>query len=261
MRFHSLIPRRSVACAPLAHPSARAFWPAEFDRLFDEAWRGFGLALPAQEAPRFAPRVDVTESDEAYTVRADLPGLEEKDIQVSLEEGVLTIQGKLESEKDEDKRGVRYVERASGSFHRSIELPAEVDAAKVTASYRQGVLTVTLPKRPRGEAGSPHDPDHDVVIGARRYSASWKMIPSVVRSPERTTLTPCRICARENPRGPDTGRSRVANRIASPCASAIASPRDCMRGRCSSSRNSPPVKSAPGFESRQVNWSGKATAP
>lgn len=149
MRFHSLIPRRAVACSPFAHPSARAFWPAEFDRLFDEAWRGFGLA---QDTPRFAPRVDVSESDEAYTVRADLPGLEEKDIQVSLEEGVLSIQGKVESEKkDENKEGVRYVERAKGSFHRSIELPAEIDADKVTASYRQGVLTVTLPKRPEAK--------------------------------------------------------------------------------------------------------------
>jgi HSP20 family protein len=151
MRIHSLIPRRAVAPSPFAHPSARAFWPVEFDRLFDEAWRGFGLALPAQEAPRFAPRVDVTESDEAYTVRADLPGLEEKDIQVSLEEGVLSIQGKLETEKDEKKEGVRYVERAKGSFHRSIRLPAELDAEKVSASYRQGVLTVTLPKRPEAK--------------------------------------------------------------------------------------------------------------
>jgi HSP20 family protein len=151
MRFHSLIPRRSVTYAPLAQPGFRAFWPAEFDRLFDEAWRGFGLALPTREAA-FAPRVDVSESDEAYTVRADLPGLEEKDIQVSLEEGVLTIQGKHETEqKEEGEKGVRYLERAHGSFHRSIQLPAEVDADKVSASYRQGVLTVTLPKRPEAK--------------------------------------------------------------------------------------------------------------
>ena len=149
MRFHSLIPRRSLACAPLAQPGLRAFWPAEFDRLFDEAYSRF--AEPPQEAPSFAPRVDVDESDEAYTVRADLPGLEEKDIQVSLEEGVLTIHGKLESEKDEDRPGVRWVERARGSFRRAIQLPAEIDVAKVTASYRQGVLTVTLPKLPEAK--------------------------------------------------------------------------------------------------------------
>jgi HSP20 family protein len=151
MRFHPLIPRRSVSRAPLACGSLGAFWPAEFDRLFDETFPGFGLRAPAQEAPRFAPRVDVTESDEAYTVKADLPGLEEKDIQVSLEEGVLSIQGKLESEKDEERKGVRWVERARGSFHRSIRLPEEIDAAKVTASYRQGVLTVSVPKLPEAK--------------------------------------------------------------------------------------------------------------
>src|SRR5262245_7097187 len=144
MRF-SLIPFRSAA--PVAHPSFRSFWPAEFDRFFDEAFRGFGLPT-GQEARSFAPRVDVTESDEAYTVRADLPGLEEKDIQVSLEEGVLTIQGQHETEKEQDEKGVRWVERAKGSFHRAIALPAEVDTDKVAASYKQGVLTVTLPKRP-----------------------------------------------------------------------------------------------------------------
>jgi HSP20 family protein len=147
MTFHSLIPRRFVSRAPAA-PSLRAFWPADFDRLFDEAYETFAFPTVPQAAARFAPRVDVTESDEAYSVQADLPGLDEKDIQVSLEEGVLSIQGKLESEKDEKKSGVRWVERARGSFHRAIELPAEVDAAKVTASYRQGVLTVTLPKLP-----------------------------------------------------------------------------------------------------------------
>ena len=148
MRFHSLIPFRSAAYAPVAHPSFRSFWPAEFDRFFDEAFRGFGLPTTGQEARSFAPRVDVTETDEAYTVRADLPGLEEKDIQVSLEEGVLTIQGQHETEKEQDEKGVRWTERAKGSFHRVIQLPAEVDADKVAASYKQGVLTVTLPKRP-----------------------------------------------------------------------------------------------------------------
>ena len=151
MRFHSLIPRRSVCGAPLAQPGLRAFWPVEFDRLFDESFPSFGFGASPQAAPSFAPRVDVTESDEAYTVRADLPGLEEKDIQVCLEEGVLSIQGQLESETDEDRKGARYVERASGSFHRAIELPAEIDAAKVTAGYRQGVLTVTLPKLPEAK--------------------------------------------------------------------------------------------------------------
>jgi HSP20 family protein len=146
MTFHSLIPRRFSPRAPLAQPGLRAFWPADLDRLFEEAFQGFGVGACAPTAQGFAPRVDVDESDEAYTVRADLPGLEEKDIQVSLEEGVLTIRGELASEKDEERKGRRWVERAHGSFRRAIALPGELDAEKVTATYKQGVLTVTLPK-------------------------------------------------------------------------------------------------------------------
>ena len=153
MTFHSLIPRRSVCRAPVAHPGLRAISGLRAD--WRSSWTG-SSTLPSatlrhsrrQAAASFTPRVDVGESDEAYTVRADLPGVEEKDIQISLEEGVLTIQGKLESEQDEERKGLRYAERVRGSFQRTIELPAELDEAKVTASYRQGVLTVTLPKLP-----------------------------------------------------------------------------------------------------------------
>lgn len=148
MTFHSVIPRRSVFRAPAAQPGLRALWPLDVDRFFDEAFRSFGGVPAAPGEAGFAPRIDVSESEEAYTVRADLPGLEEKDIQISLEEGVLTLSGKVESEKDEDRKGLRYVERARGSFQRRIELPAEVDESKVSASYKQGVLTVTLPKQP-----------------------------------------------------------------------------------------------------------------
>ena len=145
MTFHSLIPRRSVFRAPVAHPGLRAFWPVEIDRFFDEA---LGKVPASQAAQGFTPRIDVSESDEAYLVRADLPGVEEKDIQISLEEGVLSIQGTLEAEKDEERKGLRYSERVRGSFQRTIELPGELDETKVSASYKQGVLTVTLPKLP-----------------------------------------------------------------------------------------------------------------
>jgi HSP20 family protein len=141
MTLHSLIPRRSVFRAPLAHP-LRAFWPVEMDRFIDEA---FGNVSASQG---FTPRIDVSESDAAYVVRADLPGVEEKDIQISLEEGVLSIQGKLESEQEDERKGLRYAERVRGSFERTIDLPGELDETKVTASYKQGVLTVTLPKQP-----------------------------------------------------------------------------------------------------------------
>jgi HSP20 family protein len=148
MTFHSLIPRRSVRRVPAAHPGLRAFWPHDLDRFFDDAFAGFGFGPVAPDERVFAPRVDVSESDEAYTVTADLPGLEEKDIQISLEDGVLTIEGKVESEKDEDRKGLRYAERMRGSFQRALELPGEIDETKVAATYKQGVLTVMLPKQP-----------------------------------------------------------------------------------------------------------------
>jgi HSP20 family protein len=143
MTFHALVPRRSRGHA---HPALRAFWPAEFGRFFDEA---FGADAGA--ASGFTPRVDVEETNEAYLVRADLPGLDEKDIQVSLEDGLLTIQGRVESEKKEERKGWHYSERSTGSFHRAIELPADVDADKVTATYKKGVLTVSVPKVPEAK--------------------------------------------------------------------------------------------------------------
>ena len=145
MTLHSLIPRRSVFRAPLAHPGLRAFWPVDFDRFFDET---FGDGAGTQGETVITPRIDVRETDAAFVVCADLPGLEEKDIQVSVEEGVLTIQGKLETEHEEERKGLRYAERRKGSFQRTIELPGELVEDKVSASYKQGVLTVTLPKRP-----------------------------------------------------------------------------------------------------------------
>ena len=149
MAIHSVIPRRSVFHAPNVRPRLRAIWPLELERFFGDAFGDFGGGPAVQAAAgTFTPRVDVTESDDAFTVRADLPGVEEKDIQISLEEGVLTIHGKFESEKEEERKGLRYSERAKGEFHRAIELPGDLDAAKVKASYRQGVLTVTLPKVP-----------------------------------------------------------------------------------------------------------------
>jgi HSP20 family protein len=152
MTFRSLAPRRFQRAHPAAS-SLRPVWQLsnDFDQLFDDVFRGSFFAPTVRAAARlgdFTPRMDVTESDEAYRVQADLPGVAEKDIQVSLQDGVLTIQGKLESEKvDEERTGFRHVERASGSFHRAIELPEQIDAEGVKASYQNGVLTVTVPKK------------------------------------------------------------------------------------------------------------------
>lgn len=124
----------------------------DFDRLFDEFWRGFGAPLARAAAPVFAtPRMDVRETDEAYEFQVEMPGLEEKDIEVSIEEGVLTLSGKRAEEKDEESEGVRHVETYRGSFHRAVKLPAGIDENAVTAGYKNGILTVKVPKVPEAK--------------------------------------------------------------------------------------------------------------
>ncbi len=138
---HLLVPRRTNSLAALG-------W-SDFDRVFDQLWNGVGPAARSAEA-FYAPRIDFTETDTELRVAAELPGLEEKDIQVSLDDGVLTIRGERTAEvKNEDAKEVRHVETFRGKYERSLRLPSEVDADGVKAVYRNGILTVTLPKTPQ----------------------------------------------------------------------------------------------------------------
>jgi HSP20 family protein len=123
-----------------------------FDDLFDNFWSGWEMASPARSVGRkahgFTPRVNVRETDEEIVVMAELPGLEEKDFDISLEENVLTIKGEKHSEHEEKGDGFHHVETTSGSFERRLRLSCEVDADEVKATYKNGVVTVVLPKRP-----------------------------------------------------------------------------------------------------------------
>jgi len=121
----------------------------DLDGVLGQFWRGFGVPESRTSKPRpFAPLVDISETDTEYRIAAELPGLEEKDIDVALNDGVLTIQGERKEEKEEtdDAKGYRRVETFRGSFYRAFQLPAEVDADAVKAVYKAGMLTVTLPK-------------------------------------------------------------------------------------------------------------------
>jgi len=95
----------------------------------------------------WSPRVDIVEEKDAYKVHADLPGLEKKDIGVTVENGVLTISGERKFErKEKNKDSYEYFERRYGSFSRAFKLPELVDPTNIEANYRGGVLEVTLPK-------------------------------------------------------------------------------------------------------------------
>lgn len=118
------------------------------DRLFEGLWsEGSGSSPPKLWGRgEIAAELDVTEDDKAFTVKVDLPGLSEKDVEVTLSDRLLTISGEKQEEKETKEKDYYRRERAYGTFRRSIEIPAAVDAAKVEASFDKGVLTVQLPK-------------------------------------------------------------------------------------------------------------------
>jgi HSP20 family protein len=119
----------------------------EIDRLFDRYWQ---RQEPGEAFPTTAwtPTVDISEHEDAFKVKADLPGLSRDDIKLRITGNVLTISGERKSEKTEGANGQSYhrVERVYGSFSRSFSLPSAVDEGEVAAQFKDGVLTVTLPK-------------------------------------------------------------------------------------------------------------------
>ena len=120
------------------------------NRLFDTFFGRFDLepfGAFHEGWDAFSPRVDVVETDQEIVVSADLPGLDDKDIVVSLSRDALTVSGEKKQEKEEKDRNYHRVERSYGSFRRSIPLPCEVDDGKVDAVFQKGVLTITLPKK------------------------------------------------------------------------------------------------------------------
>jgi HSP20 family protein len=119
----------------------------EMNRLFDDAFRGFDNRLPAFGMSSLGatwPKVEVSETDNELEVTAEIAGLEQKDIEVLLDDGVLTLRGEKRSETEDKNR--QFSERYYGRFERRIPLRYEVEEDKVQASFQNGVLTVTLPK-------------------------------------------------------------------------------------------------------------------
>lgn len=118
----------------------------EMDKLMDDFLGGFDLRPFSFRADAFTPSVDVVDTDKEIRVSAELPGMDEKDIEVSLTGEVLTIKGEKKEEREEKGKDYFRSERSYGSFLRNIPLPIEVDTTKVQASFKKGVLTVNMPK-------------------------------------------------------------------------------------------------------------------
>ena len=120
-------------------------FPAEINQLFRRPLFPAGWLAP-KDGGKWLPEVDITEEKDRILVRADLPGMKQEEIAVEVSEGVLTIKGERKRESETKDAKTYRVERSYGSFLRSFTLPAGVDASKVNAAYKNGVLEVTLPK-------------------------------------------------------------------------------------------------------------------
>ena len=145
-RLPSLFGRRELGGAEDPFTALRR----EMDRLFEEVSRSFGLPRTVSGEPMLVPRVDVRETEQALIVQAELPGVDERDVEIEFADNVLTIRGekKLERTEEEKEKGYYLMERNYGAFLRRIAMPVEVDENAVEAKFDKGVLTITLPKKP-----------------------------------------------------------------------------------------------------------------
>ena len=131
----------------------------EVDRLFDEAFRGFGLGFPRLNLPAstpsllpqwqgvLRPSLDIHETEKQYVITLEVPGVEEKDIQLTLDDDVLWVRGEKRQEEERKDAQYHFVERSYGSFQRALNLPADANQDAINASFKNGVLTITLDKR------------------------------------------------------------------------------------------------------------------
>lgn len=137
MLIHTVAPRRAFR-----RPHSRV---VHAPSIFDEIWRGLRTA-PAEDAAGFVPLVDVSETEESRLFVAELPGVEKGDFEVVVEDDVLTIKGRKKLSRPTEIATNAHLERVGGEFSRSFRLPFEVDPDSVQGAYRDGVLTVTVPK-------------------------------------------------------------------------------------------------------------------
>lgn len=115
-------------------------------KALDQVFNEFGDLSPVTCSHCASPRINIAETDNAIEIEAELPGVEEKDVQVSLNHDVLTIKGEKKMEREEQHQNYSHQERMFGKFERSINLSVEPDAKAVKAVFARGVLKVTLPK-------------------------------------------------------------------------------------------------------------------
>lgn len=120
---------------------------SEFESLMEDFFRERWPRRAFDETSSWFPRVDIAEDEDNITVTADIPGMKKDDIKITLTDNTLTISGEKKIKRDEKKENYHRVERICGTFSRSFFIPSSVDSEKISASYKDGVLKITLPKK------------------------------------------------------------------------------------------------------------------
>lgn len=150
---------------PTSRPSSPQLDPFErlhrhIDEMFSNSWLTRAWPGGTAQGEAVVPSLDLSEDETQFVATAELPGIDEKDVEVTLADNVLTIKGEKKSEREEkdEKKNYHLLERSYGAFRRSVALDADVDPQKVTASFDKGVLKVVLPKNPQQQAKSTRIP-------------------------------------------------------------------------------------------------------
>lgn len=152
MATKDLTPRERTTPSMAEDGPYMALW-RDIDRLFDDFTHGYSPLSLARERPGIVmPAIDVRESEKEITVTAELPGMSEKDVDVSVSGGSLTIRGEKKEEKEEKEKNVYRMERRFGSFHRTIALPEGLEIDRAEADFKKGVLTVRIPRSKEAQA-------------------------------------------------------------------------------------------------------------
>ena len=133
-------------------PSTFGGLQTQINQLFEDFWGGLEPAPATPDSPGMTPEIDVRESPEAYHITAELPGVEETDVDVTVSDGTLSIKGEKKLERETREDDVHLRERSYGTFRRQFQLPPDIEADKISATFRNGVLEITLPKQAEAKA-------------------------------------------------------------------------------------------------------------
>lgn len=152
MAIQDLIPwkKKEVSSAATRENDPFELLRTEVNRLFDGV---FSNAWPGNRhgGGKFMPEVEVIEDDHELRVTAELPGMDEKDVNITVADGMLTIQGEKRQERKEEENGYYYSERSYGAFYRSLPLSDDFDPDKAKATFKKGVLTLVVPRNPEAK--------------------------------------------------------------------------------------------------------------